>query len=518
MKAKCIMVQGTASSVGKSLIVAGLCRFFKQMGFSVAPFKSQNMALNSFITCEGKEMGRAQVVQAEAAGIEPSGMMNPVLIKPSSDLQAQVIIHGEVYGNMSAVEYDHFKPRLKEMIKEEYRKLEDKYDIIVIEGAGSPAEINLRENDIVNMGMAELADAPVILVGDIDKGGVFASLAGTMLLLTENEKVRVQGVVINKFRGDFEILKPGLKMLEDIIKIPVLGVLPHIHHRIDDEDGFLDERLSHGSANEENSLDIVVIKFPHMSNYTDFNVLDSLEGVKVRYIHKSSEIGRPDLIILPGSKNTMGDLLSIRISGVEASIKELNCQGCYVLGICGGYQMLGLEISDPYSTENEVLKVDGMGLLNIKTVFQPKKITTQVQARIMDDTDLMKGLKGSVIEGYEIHMGITEYLEGSTPFIKIEKVLGEASEKVDGTRNMEGSVMGTYVHGIFDNMEFTKGFINNLRIKKGLAPVNQQPLNYRELKELEYDKLAKLLRENLDMKKICEIVGICGDFEALLQK
>jgi len=506
MKAKCIMIQGTASSVGKSLIAAGLCRLFRQDGYRVAPFKSQNMALNSFITREGKEMGRAQVVQAEAAGIEPSVEMNPILLKPTTDKKAQVIIKGEVYKNMSAGEYHNFKPELAEMVRSVYNKLAEKYDIIVIEGAGSPAEINLRDKDIVNMGMAEIADAPVILVGDIDKGGVFASLAGTMLLLTEEERARVKGVIINKFRGDVEILKPGIEMLEDIIKVPVLGVLPYERLNIEDEDS-LAERFARGRKEGEGDIDIAVIKLPHISNFTDFNALENMPEVRVRYVERPSDIGEPDMIILPGSKNTIEDLMFVRNTGIEEEIKRLHCEGALIFGICGGYQMLGMEIEDPHQTETNLLKTRGMGLLNIKTVFQQKKITTQVEAVVSGNSGVLEGLEGKRVTGYEIHMGATEYMAGCIPYLKIDKVLGRESEKIDGVRNEEGSVFGTYIHGIFDSVEFTAGLLNNLRKRKGLEEMNAENMGFKEFKEIQYNKLADMLRKNLDMEKIYRIVN-----------
>lgn len=506
MKARCIMVQGTASSVGKSLVVAGLCRIFRQDGYRVAPFKSQNMALNSFITREGKEMGRAQVVQAEAAGVEPSVEMNPILLKPTTDKKAQVIINGEVYGNMSAMEYHNFKPELAGMVKEIYNKLAEKNDIIVIEGAGSPAEINLRENDIVNMGMAEIADAPVVLVGDIDKGGVFASLAGTMLLLSEAEKARVKGIVINKFRGDLEILKPGIKMLEDIVKIPVLGVVPYAKMNIEDEDS-LAERFNRRDANGENDVDVVVVKLPHISNFTDFNGLENLQGVRVRYVEGPAGMGTPDMIILPGSKNTIEDLLAIRKSGMEDEIRRLNRQGAVIFGICGGYQMLGMEIRDPHKTESNLLEIAGMGLLNATTVFRQKKTTTQVEGVITDGTGLLEGLNGIEVTGYEIHMGATDTMEDCIPCLEIKKVLEKDAAVAGGVRNKEGSVFGTYIHGIFDNMEFTAGFINNLRKRKGLDKIGGDVSSFKKFKEGQYDGLAHLLRKSLDMDKIYEIVG-----------
>ncbi len=507
MKAKCIMIQGTASSVGKSLITAGMCRVFRQDGYKVAPFKSQNMALNSFITSEGKEMGRAQVVQAEAAGVEPSVEMNPILLKPTTDKKAQVILNGNVHGNMSAVGYHEFKPRLANMVREVYNGLAEKNDIIVIEGAGSPAEINLRDKDIVNMGMAEIADAPVILVGDIDKGGVFASLAGTMLLLTEAEKARVKGVIINKFRGDIKILEPGIKMLEDIIKVPVLGVIPYTRLNIEDEDS-LAERFSQKGDEQSREIDIAVIKLPHISNFTDFNALENIQGVRVRYVDQAGALKNPDMVILPGSKNTIEDLLFVRKAGLENEINRLQRAGTVIYGICGGYQMLGLEIADPHHTESNLEKMAAMGLLNIKTVFREKKVTTQVKASITGGEGILEGLDGVAVEGYEIHMGTTEYMEGCVPYLTVSSILGQESVKVDGVRS--GNVLGTYIHGIFDNMEFTAGLVNNLRKSKGLAKADGTAPSFKEFKESQYDKLADLLRDNLDMNRIYGVLNSMG--------
>ncbi len=508
MKGKSLMIQGTGSSVGKSIITAGLLRIFKQDGYDVAPFKSQNMSLNSYITKEGKEMGRAQVVQSEAAGKEPSVTMNPILLKPTTDRKAQVILNGEVYKNMSAAEYHEFKPQLARMVKETFFKLSSKNDIVVIEGAGSPAEINLRENDIVNMGMAQIADSPVILVGDIDKGGVFASLAGTMLLLTDEEKTRVKGVIINKFRGDLEILKPGLDMLYDIIKVPVLGVVPYTKIAIEDEDS-LAERFRKEKGTNKGEIDIVVIKLPHMSNFTDFNSLENLQGAKVRYAESCHEMGEPDLIVLPGTKNTIEDMLQLKKSGMEDAIKKLHEKGAVIFGVCGGYQMLGMNIEDPYKTESDLLSIEGISLLNSSTVFGQKKITTQVEGVISCNTELLKGLDNIKISGYEIHMGTTEYKAGCIPFIEVNKSLEGSHEYVGGVMNKEGNVFGTYIHGIFDNMEFTVGFINNIRKRKGLDKINyDKSMEFNEYKEMQYDKLAEILRSSLDIGKIYEIVGI----------
>ncbi|MGN0150733.1 MAG: cobyric acid synthase, partial [Clostridia bacterium] len=342
--AKAIMIQGTMSNAGKSIIAAALCRIFKQDGYKAAPFKSQNMALNSYITEEGLEMGRAQVVQAEAAGIKPSVLMNPILLKPTSDRGSQVIVNGEVRSDMSAADYYKYKKKLIPDIMKAYNALAAEYDIIVIEGAGSPAEINLKQNDIVNMGMAKMADAPVLLVGDIDRGGVFAQLYGTVELLEPSEKERIKGLIINKFRGDKEILKPGLSMLEELTKIPVAGVVPHMQLDIDDEDS-LSERFNNKRIG---AVDIAVIHFPRISNFTDFSVFERFNNVSVRYVKSVAELKNPDMIIFPGTKNTIEDLKWLRESGLEAAVLKAADSGKVIFGICGGYQMLGEEISDPH--------------------------------------------------------------------------------------------------------------------------------------------------------------------------
>jgi adenosylcobyric acid synthase len=501
MAGKSIMLQGTGSSVGKSLLAAGLCRIFKNDGYNVAPFKSQNMALNSYITKDGMEMGRAQVMQAEASGKEPDVLMNPVLLKPTSDKKAQVIINGKVDSNMSAIEYHEVKKKLSGIVMEAYSRLSSENDIVVIEGAGSPAEINLMENDIVNMGMARMSDSPVILIGDIDKGGVFASLAGTMLLLPEEDKKRVKGVIINKFRGDIKILESGLRMLEDIIKIPVLGVVPYKKLNIEDEDGFASEHIDR-NMNKKSMLEIAIIRLPHISNFTDFNALENIEGVSLTYIERATDIKNPDLIIIPGSKNTLADLNSMRVSGIEAAIiKKHKENDIPVIGICGGYQMLGTYLSDPDNVESGEGKIAGMGLLDIKTEFKKDKRTTQTSAVVSNDRGILEGAKGMSVKGYEIHMGISTLTDNVIPFLKTD------TGEFDGVINKKGTVIGTYLHGIFDEPYMTGVLINNLRKRKGLD-ILENFTSYKEFKEKEYDKLDSLLRENLDMKKIYEITGV----------
>ncbi len=476
--AKVIMVQGTMSGVGKSFLVAGLCRIFRQDGYRVAPFKSQNMALNSYITDEGLEMGRAQVMQAEAAGIAPKVCMNPILLKPTDSIGSQVIVNGEILGQMSAREYFSYKKKLIPCIKDAFRELEKYADIIVIEGAGSPAEINLKENDIVNMGMAKMVDAPVLLVGDIDRGGVFAQLLGTIMLLEEDEKERITGLIINKFRGDKTILDPGIDMLEDKGKIAVAGVLPYMNVRLEDEDS-LSERFDN---KKRGLIDIAVVRFPRISNFTDFNVFEQDPNVSVRYVSSASELENADMIILPGSKNTIGDLKWMRQNGIEAMVKKMS-EKVPVFGICGGFQMLGTSISDPENIE-EGGEIKGLGLLNIQTVLKSEKTRTQKTGKIDPIGGFFKVLSGLYFEGYEIHVGETD---GSSDVIIAE-----------GT----GYVYGTYVHGIFDKKEIAEAVIKTLAKKKGVELSDGDLMDYASFKEKEYDRMAEILREHLDMEKI----------------
>ena len=482
--AKVIMVQGTMSNAGKSLLVAGLCRIFKQDGYRVAPFKSQNMALNSFITSEGLEMGRAQVMQAEAAGMTPMVCMNPILLKPTNHTGSQVIVNGEVLGNMSARDYFAFKKQLVPDIKKAFKKLEEYADIIVIEGAGSPAEINLKQNDIVNMGMAEMVDAPVLLVGDIDRGGVFAQLLGTLMLLEKKEKKRVKGLVINKFRGDKSILDPGIEMLEEKGDVPVVGVVPYMELSLEDEDS-LTERFDRKS---EGLIDIAVIRYPRISNFTDFNVFEQMPEVTVRYVTSISELHHPDIIFLPGSKNTMGDLKWMRQNGLEAAVKKLS-EDIPVFGICGGYQMLGQEISDPDGVE-EGGKIRGMELLPVSTILMPEKKRCQIVGKIERLSGLFHVLSDCKFKGYEIHMGRTG-----------------TEEKVVVTSDMNENIYGSYVHGLFDEGTIANSMIQTLAEKKGIRIENGEFEDYQTFKDKQYDKLADTLRMYLNMEEIYEMLG-----------
>ncbi len=490
--AKVIMVQGTMSNVGKSLITAGLCRVFKEDGYRVAPFKSQNMALNSYITRDGYEIGRAQAVQAQACGIEPSVYMNPILLKPTTDVGSQVIVNGRPIGNMPAREYFEYKKKLIPDIMAAYDRLSSENDIIVVEGAGSPAEINLKSNDIVNMGLAEMLDAPVLLAGDIDRGGVFAQLFGTVKLLEKKEQERIKGILINKFRGDRTILEPGITMLQEKCGIPVIGVIPYKKLDIEEEDS-LSERFTKGQCvNDRHAqLGIAVVKLPRMSNYTDFAPLEALPEVELLYFSEPHQMldASPDMVIIPGTKNTISDMKWLRESGMEGAILKLKASGRLIMGICGGYQILGQEITDESGCEGNG-KIKGIGLLNIDTVFSNNKYTKQSEG-------IYTYAGGSMcLSGYEIHMGQCVYKEGAVPFIiKTDKT-------PDGC--IGENVIGTYFHGIFENDEFRTLILDELCQKKGIA--GKTSPDYGEYKKMQFDELARLIRENVDMEAIYDIL------------
>ncbi|MBQ7719310.1 MAG: cobyric acid synthase [Clostridia bacterium] len=479
-KALPIMIQGTMSNAGKSLICAALCRIFRQDGYTVAPFKSQNMALNSFITDEGLEMGRAQVAQAEAAKIKPSVLMNPILLKPTTDVGSQVIVNGEVRGNMRAADYFKYKKQLIPDIMKAYDTLAEKYDIIVIEGAGSPAEINLKSDDIVNMGMAKMAKAPVLLVGDIDRGGVFAQLYGTVALLDDDERRIVKATVINKFRGDVSILAPGLDMLYDLVKSPCAGVVPYTRVDIDDEDS-LSERLT---AGERKEIDIAVISLPRISNFTDFSPFSRFSSVSLRYVRNLFELGSPDMIIIPGTKSTISDLRWMRQNGLEGGILKAASRGIPVFGICGGLQMLGEKISDPYDTEGGG-EIAGMSLLPIETVFAKEKTRTQTEGVFSGVGGVFAGLEGLYYRGYEIHMG-------------------QSGESCAVLRS--GNVYGSYIHGMFDENGIARAIVKALYDIRGLEFDENAVFDVHAYREGQYDKLADAVRGALDMDLVYRIL------------
>ena len=474
------MIQGTMSNAGKSLLCAALCRVFRQDGYRVAPFKSQNMALNSFITAEGLEIGRAQAAQAQAAGLEPSVLMNPILLKPTTDVGSQVIVNGVPRGNMSAADYFKYKKELIPDIMRAYDALAAENDIIVIEGAGSPAEINLKADDIVNMGMAKLAGAPVLLVGDIDRGGVFAQLYGTIGLLEPDERAMVKATVINKFRGDVDILAPGLGMLYELIKIPCAGVIPYTRVDIDDEDS-LSERLVCG---ERKTIDIAVINLPRISNFTDFSPFSGFGGVSLRYVRNVAEAGEPDMFIIPGSKSTISDLLWMRQNGLEAAVLKHASRGKPVFGICGGLQMLGRTIADPHGMEGGGT-VAGMGLLDINTVFDTEKTMKQTAGVIGGLGGIFDGLNGLSFSGYEIHMG---------------------HSGCDAAVMNSGSVYGSYIHGLFDEAGIADRIVAALYAARGLEYDGGAKPDIRAYREEQYDILADTARSALDMELIYRIL------------
>lgn len=496
MRGKSLMIQGTASSVGKSVLCTALLRIMKQDGLRVAPFKAQNMALNSFVTKDGLEMGRAQVTQAQAAGVEPDVRMNPVLLKPTSDRRSQVVIEGRAIGTMTAMEYHRYKPQLRRQIKDIYSALESTVDCVVIEGAGSPAEINLREGDIVNMSMAEAADAPVLLVGDINLGGVFASLLGTVMLLTPEERARVKGVIINKFRGDVKILEPGLRMLEERIHIPVLGVIPWMDVEIEDEDS-VTERFQHVSG--QGDLDVAVVRLRHISNFTDFQALSLQPGVRVRYAQSARELEGADLIVLPGTKNTIEDLTDLRNRGMDAAIIRHARQGGMVIGVCGGYQMLGQRLSDPHHVESRVPEISGLGLLDMEVVFEAEKRTAQACGMIDTSVEWLAAENGLMIDGYEIHAGQNVFGPEARPWLSI-------GGHVDGVCNAAGNVLGSYLHGLFDDGQLFGAIAAHIRAQKGLSESAGAPITMDEFREREFDRIAGIVRASVDMEAVYRII------------
>lgn len=502
--AKAIQICGTGSGVGKSLITAGLCRIFLQDGFKVAPFKAQNMSLNSFVTCESREIGRAQAMQAAACGIEPSADMNPVLLKPTSDKGSQVIVRGRPVGNMTAVEYAGYKKMARKEVLRSFNRLKKGFEVIVIEGAGSPAEVNLKSHDIVNMKMAEAAGAPVILVGDIDKGGVFAWLVGTLELLSADERRRIKGIVINKFRGDKRLLKPGIGFLEKKTGIKVLGVIPYFCPKdisIPEEDSACLEpkkRLWRDKARVKNLLDIAVIQLPRISNFTDFGSLAAEPDVRLRYVAAPLDLGSADVIIIPGTKNTVSDLAWLKQSGlaqrITSSINSGN--GAMLVGICGGYQMMGEAIYDTNGIESVKARASGLGVLPIATYFGREKILDLVKAK-----ELNSGLE---VRGYEIHHGRTRALGPVSHVFKVFRRQGKKAADFDGTIGRDGRVWGTYIHGIFDADAFRRGFLNRLRLKKGLSALPQRVIFDQDK---EFDKLAGLLRKNMNIELVYKILN-----------
>ncbi len=499
------MVQGTASSVGKSFLVTGLCRLFAQEGLRVAPFKAQNMALNAAVTVEGGEIARAQAIQAEAAGIEPTVDMNPILLKPETDSRSQVIIRGRLYATLTFREYHREKPRLLQVIQESLERLLASYDLVIIEGAGSPVEVNLKQDEIVNMRIAQETSAPVLLVGDIDRGGVFASLVGTLELLEPEERRLVKGFVINKFRGDPELLQPGLAFLERRTGIPVLGVLPYLQDlSLPAEDSVsLDEAPS--LPDPSAFLNIAVIHLPRISNFDDFEPLEQEPGVHVYYVRLPQQLRNPDLIILPGTKSTMADRLFLEKSSLDQELRYRAESGVPIIGICGGYQLLGRRILDPDRVESERASVEGLGLLPVETVFRPKKATHRVKGVVIGSSWLLEGVLGLPIKGYEIHMGETKGEGGQAPFLIVERS-GRIVHEPDGALHEKGHILGTYLHALFHNRELRLSLLFALADRKGLRSLPRWGALLS--REEQYDRFAALLRAHLDVNRLFQLSGL----------
>jgi len=499
MHAKTIQICGTGSGVGKSVIVAALCRIFLQDGYKVCPFKAQNMALNSFVTKEQGEIGRAQATQAQACRIEPSVDMNPVLIKPSSDVGAQVIVQGKPIGNMNALRYTKYKSRLKTVVKESFDRLSGKYQLVVLEGAGSPAEINLKSHDLVNLKMASYAKAPVILVGDIDKGGVFAWIVGTLELLTARERKMIKGIIINKFRGDKSLLMPGIDFLEKKTGIKVLGVIPYYRNiKIPEEDAVPLDSFKSRTPGKQTRLNIDVIYLPHISNFTDFDGLEKEPDVRLGYLKSPEELNNPDLIIIPGTKNTISDLKYLYKSGFAKKILSILNSGAMtqVMGICGGYQMLGSKIHDKNGLESGCRQTSGLNILPVETSLKTDKILSQVKAK-----DLLSGMG---LTGYEIHHGRTRITGNCRPAFEVFERNDKKTRYPEGAVANDGRILGTYIHGIFDAEPFRRDFLNRLRRKRGW-PVLTASGNFNLDKE--FDKLAKLVKDNIDTGLLYKILA-----------
>ncbi|KKB40554.1 cobyric acid synthase [Bacillus thermotolerans] len=499
MTAQAIMVQGTASDVGKSLICTALCRIFSNDRLRVAPFKSQNMALNSFVTIDGGEIGRAQGVQAEAARVIATTDMNPILLKPKQDMVSEVIVHGKHFLDMNAQSYrNDFVQEAMPIVEQSLRRLQEEHDVIVLEGAGSPAEINLKARDIVNMRMAHLADAAVILVADIDRGGVFASIIGTLALLEEEERKRVKGIVINKFRGMRELLDDGVKWLEKETGIPVIGVIPYLDVAIDAEDSLALSSLRFKKPKQgEFAIDVAVVSLPRISNFTDIDPLFEEPDVGVRFVRSIKELGHPDMLIIPGTKNTMADLKWLRGKGFDEAIAGLYQQGSRIVGICGGFQILGCELFDPEAVEGNGETAQGLSLLPIKTVFHKEKETRQMTG------SLSKGIisEAMTLSGYEIHLGRTEReVKAAKPFLKLE------DGREDGAVSNDGRVLGTYFHGIFHNRAFTRAFMNQIRRQKGMKEITDAIRSDADRREEAYNLLAEHVRSHLNMEQVYELI------------
>lgn len=510
-RAKALMFLGTGSDVGKSVLAAAFCRIFKQEGFRVAPFKAQNMALNSFITPEGGEMGRAQVVQAEAAGIEPHVDMNPILLKPTSQMGSQVIVLGQAIGNYSAKEYYEYKKELVTVVRSSFERLASSYDIIVMEGAGSAVELNLKEHDLVNMAMADMADAKCILVGDIDRGGIFAALLGSVALLEPHERQRMCGLIVNKLRGDPRLFADGIGILESRSGLPVFGVVPYFDHiALPEEDSVaLGRRMGRSDdPSSQNAIRIGVVRLPFISNYTDFDVFEQDPAVRLVYFAKPSEVFEFDAVILPGSKNTIEDLADLCRTGMADAISAYFKSGGTVVGLCGGYQMMGTVVKDPHGMESALSEIPGLGLLDMETEMFPEKVTSQVEASVVVETGPFAGC-GEVLSGYEIHMGRSCSGGRAKSLFRIVRRDGKAEDSADGLAQPDGRAWGTYIHGIFDNDEFRNRFLRELVEKSGRKlELGGDSFSYSGSKDKQFDLLADLVRQYVDVRRVMDILDV----------
>ncbi len=513
MTGRVLMVQGTASHVGKSVLVSALCRMFRQDGFRVAPFKAQNMSNNSYVTADGGEIGRAQAVQAEAAGVEARVEMNPVLLKPEADHIAQVVLMGRPLLSARVRDYFALKPQLWESVRTSLDTLRNEYDIVVIEGAGSPAEINLKATEIVNMRVARYAHAPVLLCGDIDRGGVFAALVGTLELLEPEERATVKGLLINKFRGDISLLDDGLTWLEDRTGIPIVGVVRYFRDiHIPEEDSVALDLPARSPS--QALVDIAVIQVPHISNFDDFDPLARENGVSLRYVDSVTSLGRPDLVILPGSKTTIPDLAWLERQGLADAIRQLQQGGAAIIGVCGGFQMLGTKLYDPEGVESPQAEIDGLGFLPMTTVFAGTKETHRIKGQVVQDFGLLAGARGAPIQGYEIHMGRTAGEGEGVPFRIDDRsdVAVTSGTAFDGAQDKSGRVLGTYIHGLFHNGQLRQAVLRELARRKGVS----LPLSSQELAmDQEYDKLADWVRASLKMDLIYQMTGLNRDFDRI---
>ena len=495
MAAKTLMIQGTGSGVGKSLLTAAFCRYFFQAGYKVAPFKAQNMALNSFVTQQGDEMGRAQAYQAEACGIKPEVSMNPILLKPTGDNNSQVILMGKPNGSRNAKNYYSQYKEHQKIVLSALEEMRSKYDLLIIEGAGSPAEINLKKTDLVNMFIAEKAEAPVLLVGDIDRGGVFAWMKGTYDLLSKREQDRIIGFIINKFRGDIDLLKPGIEQFEAMVDKPVLGVVPYFKDLIIDEEDSIPQGSYSAELNVQGVLNIAVIQLPRISNFTDLSPFAHDPSISVRYVHHASQLGNPDIIILPGSKNTIGDMASLNRQFLAREILKCHQSGSLILGICGGFQMLGKKIKDPENLESSEKEVEGLGLFDFETTILSEKLTRQIQLETVNSRVFPMGIQ---CEGYEIHMGRTTF---GTDYQALFSSPNEDNPMNFGIINNEGTVIGTYLHGFLDQDQFRQNILRYMRSAKGI-PEPQSKFDYAQFKSKELNKLADLIKNSINLEAI----------------